>query len=274
MWNFFAIIKSSFHNAYVAISYFFQPHPRAENWSMHRKLLHPSWYHDFSTVGIQTSIFPGGEYRLSQEDKQNEIMDMLQSAANEYAKQGSGKLPTMIDLFCADAYYSIRALKMGHISFATGYDLEQQAGEGKIRMGVLEQAKTIRKLVGLEERLHLVNEDVMNYEGEYDICLCAGGLYHISDPAALIERISSQTRNLLVIQTVLPLHISDLEPFFVAPAPHWTWGSRFNRKWLEVVLAKNGWVILDHKSRTMRANEHDWDKVSITLLCIKESKLS
>lgn len=261
-------------NALVAILYFFNPHPMAKSWSVHRRLLHPSWYHDFVKVGIRTRTFPGKEYRLSQEDKQNEILNMLQYAANEFGYKKSGELPTMVDLFCADAYYSICALHMGLISTATGYDLEQQAGEGKIRMGVLEQASTISELIGVEDRLRLVNEDVMSYEGEYDICLCAGGLYHISDPAALIERISSQTRNVLLVQTVIPANISEQESFFVTPAPHWSWGSRFNRKWLEAILVKNGWEIVRDKTNTMRANEHDWDKISITLLCVKSSKMS
>lgn len=269
MRSFLKKIKSCFYDFIIALTYFVKPHPKAVNWYMHRKLLHPSWYHDFSPVGIPTSIFPGNEYRLSQEDKQNTIMTMLQLASNEFGKNQAGELPTMVDLFCADAYYSICALQNALVSSATGYDLEQQAGEGAIRMGVLEQAATIRSLTGLEERLHLFNEDVMTYEGVYDICLCAGGLYHISDPAALIERISRQTRSMLLIQTVIPSHIGDVEPFFVTPAPHWTWGSRFNRKWLEEILTKSGWSVIADEIRTMRANEHDWDKLSITLLCTR-----
>ncbi len=215
-------------------------------------------------------MFPGAEYRLSQEDKESVLFEMLKRAKDEFQNHGGLNLPTMVDLFCADAFYSICALKMDLVAHSVGVDLEQLSGEGGIRMGLLQQAATIRQLTGLDQRLDLVNGDVMSYQGEYDLCLCAGGLYHINNPATLIARISTLTRKLLIIQTVIPSNVIESEPFFVTPAPHWSWGSRFNRKWLESELAKYGWTMLDADVRPMRANVHDWDKLSLTLLCIKD----
>lgn len=255
---------------FSALSYFISPHPMATSWSMHRKLCDPSWYHDFSSVGIKTRLFLGQEYKFSQEDKQMVIFGMLERAKDEFViSRGERGLPSLVDLFCADAFYSIYALKMNLADHSVGVDLEQQAGEGSIRMGVLQQAAMIRSLTGLDQRLDLVCGDVMAYEGEYDVCLCAGGLYHINDPATLIAKITKQTRKLLLIQTIIPSNVSESEPFFVTPAPHWSWGSRFNRNWLEGVLAENDWTIIDADVSPLRANTHDWDRLSLSLLCIK-----
>lgn len=264
-----SVIKRFQMELFAALSYFIAPHPMATSWVMHRKLCNPSWYHDFSPVGIKTHLFPGAEYQLSQEDKQSVILGMLKRAKEEFENSGWTAPASMVDLFCADAFYSICALKMGLVGHSVGVDLEQQAGEGSIRMGVLQQAATIRSLSGLEQQLDLVGGDVMSYEGDFDLCLCAGGLYHINDPATLISRITAQTRKLLIVQTVIPSNVSESEPFFVTPAPHWTWGSRFNRNWLEAELTKNGWTVLDADVRPMRANIHDWDRLSLSLLCIK-----
>ena len=254
---------------FAALSYFVSPHPMATSWTMHRKLCNPSWYHDFTPVGIRTRLFPSEEYQLSQEDKQTVLFGMLERAREEFERSGEAGLPSLVDLFCADAFYSIYALKMNLVSHSVGVDMEQQSGEGSIRMGVLQQAATIRSLSGLDQRLDLVSGDVMAYEGDYDVCLCAGGLYHINDPAALIAKITNQTRKLLLIQTIIPSNVSESEPFFVTPAPHWTLGSRFNRNWLEGVLVENGWTIIDADVRPLRANSHDWDRLSLSLLCVK-----
>lgn len=258
--NFSAEIISS-------LMYFVAPHPKAKSWAVHRKLCSPSWYHDFSSVGIETRLFAGSEYRLSQEDKQAVLFNLLLRAKSD-STSGEAEL-SMVDLFCADAFYSIYALSKGLVAHATGVDLGEGSGEGSVRMGVLEQAALIRGLRGLDERLDLVNMDVMNYQGVYDLCLCAGGLYHIADPETLIKRITRQTRKLLIIQTVIPSDVSELEPFFVSPAPHWSWGSRFNRNWLIKILEDNGWRILAEDLRPMRANEHNWDRLSLSLLCSK-----
>lgn len=86
--------------------------------------------------------------------------------------------------------------------------------------------------------------------------------------------LSTQTRKFLIIQTVIPSNVTESAPFFVTPAPHWSWGSRFNRKWLESELAKYGWAVLDADVRPMRANVHDWDRFSLTLFCIKDGLIA
>lgn len=240
----------------------------------YRKLNLPNWYHDFSAVGIRTRRFRDGAYDLSQEDKEPVVIDYLEQAArivNERKSPQDGP-SSLVDLFCADAYYSIFALHRGLFQSAVGVDFEEKSGEGFVRGGVLDQAETIAALCGLQHRLVLNNSDVMDYTGTFDLCLCVGGLYHIADPAGLLKRITSQTRHALVIQTVIPSNVGEDAPFFVTPAPNWTWGCRFNKKYLLNVLEELGWLVSKVDVRPLRANIHEWDKLSLSLLCVKSDR--
>lgn len=239
---------------------------------LYRKLNLPDWYHDFSVIGITTRRFRDGGYDLSQQDKEPILFDFIKKASQIVKARGNGVETSpaiLVDLFCADAYYSIFALHRNLFHSAVGVDFEEGSGEGFIRGGVLEQAETISNLCGLQDRLALRNCDVMNYEGNFDVCLCIGGLYHIADPLGLLRRVTAKTSCALVIQTVIPSNVSEDVPFFVTPAPHWTWGCRFNKKYLVESLEGLGWTVSALDVRPMRANIHLWDALSLSLLCVK-----
>lgn len=244
-----------------------------ECFSRFRKLNLPIWYHDFSIVGVKTRRFRDGGYDLSQEDKAPILFDYIDRAGKIVRGINTEKdAPiSLVDLFCADAYYSLYALHHGLIDSAVGVDSEEGSGEGFIRGGVLDQAATIAKICATDEKLVLNKSDVMTYEGVFDICLCIGGLYHIADPTGLLRRVTAQTRHVLVIQTVIPSIVGEGVPFFVTPAPHWTWGSRFNRKYLTEALEGMGWTISAVDVSPLRANIHAWDNLSLSLLCVKNS---
>lgn len=233
-----------------------------------------NWYHNFSAMGFETKVFRRGEYGLSQEDKEPTIFGFLKRAQTFIQSEASDGWHadgvSLVDLFCADAYYSIYALQKGVCTSAVGVDLESGSAEGLIRNSVLEQAHFMADLCQLGDRLTLVNGDVMAYEGEFDICLCLGGLYHIADPLGLLRRITGQTRSVLIIQAVIPAGISEEEAFFVTPAPNWSWGCRFNKKFLTDALIEMGWVIEDSAVVPLRANEDKWDRLSLSLLCIRK----
>ncbi|MDO8343839.1 MAG: hypothetical protein Q7T48_11595 [Cellvibrio sp.] len=251
-----------------AINYFNQGVP---GFSLYRKLNLPNWYHDFSIVGIKTRTFREGGYDLSQKIKEPILFNYIENASGIVkARNGEKKTPSsLVDLFCADAYYSIYALHNDLVELAVGVDSEEGSGEGFVRGGVLDQADTISKICTLQGKLSLNKSDVMEYRGVFDICLCIGGLYHISDPLSLLRRISAQTRHVLVIQTIIPSHVNEETPFFVTPAPHWTWGSRFNKKYLIDALTGMGWTISAVDVKPMLVNSNEWDKLSLSLLCVK-----
>lgn len=241
---------------------------------IYRKLNLPNWYHDFSDLGIKTARFRNGGYDLSQEDKQPILFKFIERASEIVKLRRAGLVNhkdyiSCVDLFCADAFYSIFAIQRGFVDSVMGVDYEEGSGEGFIRGGVLDQADTIAKLCDVNLQLNLTKGNVMEYTGEFDICLCIGGLYHISDPLALLQRITAQTRHALVIQTVIPSNVNEDEPFFVAPAPHWTWGSRFNRLYLVGAIEKMGWEVVAWDLKPLRANNNEWDKLSLSLVCSK-----
>jgi SAM-dependent methyltransferase len=268
-----SLVYSAWDEISIALTFPFKKNLNgtALNYSTYRKLLLPSWYHDFSTIGIPTSFFRAGGYNLSQEDKEPILFPLIDQACQLVKAKTTSAHSTinLIDLFCADAYYSIYALHNNLVQSAVGVDYEESSGEGFLRGGVLNQAEMISTLCGVRDRLVLKNGNVMTYEGKFDICLCFGGLYHIESPEELLARISDQTRHALVIQTVIPSNVDESEPFFISPAPNWTWGCRFNQKYLIQVLEKLGWEIVKTDLRPLRYNEHDWDKLSLSVLCIK-----
>lgn len=242
------------------------------NFQVYRKLNLPLWYHNFIAMGIKTKTYRDISCEISQQDKEPILFKMIEKGSEIARTRKLKNSPlTLVDLFCADAYFSIYALHRALVDFAVGIDIEEGSGEGFIRGGVLDHADTIRKICKLEKQLELRKCDVNVYEGIYDICLCIGGLYHIEDPLGLLKRITDQTSHVLVIQTVIPANISENNPFFVSPAPHWTWGSRFNKKYLIDSLTTMGWTVNEEDVRPLRANIHEWDKLSLSLLCTKNN---
>ena len=241
------------------------------NFSSYRKLNLPIWYHDFSEVGLPTSFYRDGGYNQSQKDKAPILFDLIREASSLVKQQ---KLTmkdeiSLVDLFCADAYYSIYSLHHNLATYAAAIDCQDKSGEGSVRANVLEQANFVSKLLGLENRLLPINQDVLSYEGNFDICLCFGGLHHISNPHELLKRITTQTGHALIIQTIITSNQGETVPFFITPSPGWSWGCRFNATYLTSILHELGWQIIRQDIRVMETNPSPWDNFSISILCVK-----
>lgn len=87
----------------------------------------------------------------------------------------------------------------------------------------------------------------------------AGGLYHVADPLRAVEMCYAMAEHYLVIQTVVALTTED-ENYFKAPAPGWTWGSRFSFAYLQRELLKRGYKILDSQRNIFPANDRPEDR--------------
>lgn len=87
----------------------------------------------------------------------------------------------------------------------------------------------------------------------------AGGLYHVADPLRTVEMSHAMAEHYLVIQTVVALTTED-ENYFEAPAPGWTWGSRFSFAYLQRELLKRGYKILDAQRNIFPANDRPEDR--------------
>lgn len=229
----------------------------------------PNWYHDFDVLGVKTRQFAFDGYDTSQQDKQQIIFSLLDKAIAycQGMRQAGGQL-RLVELFCADCFYSIYALQKGADS-AVGIDLAEESGEGAIRGVVLDQALLVAGLLGQEDRLTVLRQDVKEFQGQYDLCICAGGLYHLEDPAQLIRHISAKISRALVIQTVVSLENGREDAYFESPAPGWTWGCRFNDIYLINLLKENGWSVRAIEQNELRANLKASDRGSLNIFCTR-----
>lgn len=213
------------------------------------------WYHDFSLLGYPT-IQREGIFYLNQESKQYHILGMIQIAIAICKDMGVAQ-PIGIELFCADGYYSNHAIQAGaaHIH---GFDVDDKE---------LLKARTISKILGKSKRIEFYKKDVFEIDDNYDFAICAGGLYHITDPEGLLRLLRRKVQGPLVIQTVYSLACNN-EDYFESPAPGWTWGCRFSYKFLLSMLERSGWKIVYKKSNELKGNERLEDRGSAYILCI------
>jgi hypothetical protein len=217
------------------------------------RLLATRWYHDFSELGFRTPQ-KHGAYRRNQETKQPVLFAMIDRAL-EICRARPGPI-RVLELFCADGFYAHRALQ-GGATEALGVDLSRRP---------LEQARLAARLLGLERAARFERCDVFDVKGEFELGICAGGLYHLEDPAALLRKLRAQVHHSLVVQTVYSLARSDAD-YFETPAPGWTWGCRFSRERFLGLLRESGWRALEVAANELAGNSRLEDRGSIYALC-------
>lgn len=242
------------------------------------------WYHDFSALGLQT-VFPLGappllhrlknlgrralgrpahphvlcrshHFLINQRCKEPPIESFLRRAL---ARLGDG--PACADLFCADGYYSCLLKTIAPAARVTGVDLDGEE---------LERARLAARALELDG-VEFVRMDVRDFlapAAAYDLVLCAGGLYHLADPADLIARLARATRRFALVQSVVTLDTED-PSYFVTPAPGWRHGSRFTHARLAGWLTGSGLAILDEKRNVLAGNRRASSRGSSYFLCAK-----
>jgi len=255
------------------------------------------WYHDFSSLGFDTTFLDvpltlGERVRRAGEvvmtaleracggartspvprERARSIRDVLrrlpsyhmlnQPVKERYllalagqALAGLGAAPTCLELFSADGYYSCRLKTLSPGARITGVDLDPDQ---------VRRAETIARRMGLRE-VSFRRENVWTFlerSGEtYDLVLCAGGLYHLSDPGGLLRAVSRVARGYLVVQSVVTLETDD-SGYFVQPAKGWQHGCRFTHAWLRARLETLGWRILDEARAELPGNHRAHDRGS------------
>lgn len=218
-----------------------------------RALLKSPWYHDFGVLGVKTVQEPG-IWRPNQIAKEKPLFDYIGKAV---AACRAKKTPVAgIELFCADGFYGNYAVKAGADSLV-GVDLDENN---------LAKARLMAKLLGHSGKASFEHRDVFQIDGTYDFGICAGGLYHISDPAGLLKLVARRVTGPLVIQTVYSLANSDPD-YFETPAPGWTWGSRFSHARLVRMIEEAGWRIVESSMNELKANKRPEDMGSAYFLC-------
>ena len=105
----------------------------------------------------------------------------------------------------------------------------------------------------------------------YDVVLCTGGLYHLSNPSSFLEKVRNHVRQYLVVQSVVSLE-SDDPDYFVAPAPGRKHGCRFSAAYFVRMLSKAGFHMLEYGFNHLEGNDRPCDRGSCYALCSVEAE--
>jgi len=261
------------------------------------------WYHDFSSLGVQTYFSAGktglkgtaleyspryiierffkspfhfmrsaGDILLGKEQKWSElaikeqgqkikeefILPFLDSAIRRCKKKNTPK-PSILEMFCADGYFSFWMRKNYNIKKITAVDLDKRS---------IQQARVMTSVLDVNIDFKCMDVFDLPLSKKYDIILCAGGLYHLSDPKKLLKLSYEIAKRYLVLQSVITLETEDKD-YFVRPAPGWKHGCRFTdaklRSWIEEI----GFKIAKHERNVFRGNRRLLDRGSAYYLCKK-----
>jgi SAM-dependent methyltransferase len=260
------------------------------------------WYHDFSSLGFDTTflevpltprerllraldlasgrirrILPGPRTTPVPRGQVRSIRGVFRRVptshqANQPIKethllalidQALSHLPSSsrcLELFSADGYYSCRIKKRQPAATVTGIELDPDH---------VERATTIARVLGLQG-ITFRHEDVWLFLDQawdaFDLVLCAGGLYHLSDPGRLLESVDRVSRGYVVIQSVVTLETEDPH-YFVQPAPGWQHGCRFTHAWLRERIDGLGWRVVAESRAELPGNANPTDRGSSFFLC-------
>ncbi len=252
------------------------------------------WYHNFDKLGIQTDFgdmsmsrseqlrrlllaispikpagfvekgekfalrnlwkLPPNSHQINQRHKETFLLPFL-----EHGLQNLPESPRCLDLFCADGYYSCWMGSLNPQATITGVDLDADE---------IERAKTAVRVLNLP---HITFElkDIWEKVAEpaaYDLVMCAGGLYHLTNPRQLLENLTKITNGYLIIQSAITLETENPD-YFVTPAPGWKHGSRFTHAGLKKWLLDIGWRIIKEGHNELTGNPRLSDRGSSYFLC-------
>jgi len=205
-------------------------------------------YHDFALLGMPTKQLPG-IFAPNQQAKAPVIIAYLAHAIAMLRQRGAVEI-SAAELFCADGYYAMVARALG-ATRAVGIDND--------RDGYLVNARRIADTLGLgnlEFRRQAV-EDIDERE-RFSIVMNIGGLYHVADPEAVLDRSYRLATDYLIVQTVVSLATDDPD-YYKAPGPGLPWGNRYSRSSFERTMARRGWRLLrqDFNELTEKARPED-----------------
>ena len=218
-------------------------------------LLLDPWYHDFATLGFPTLQRPG-IFKPNQRCKQEPLFELIRKAVSLCYDKGTSARG--VELFCADGFYANHAIRCG-AEAVQAIDLDELD---------LSKGRLITKILGHEDRVTFEHADVLDLSRTYDFGICAGGLYHLSNPQDLLARLAERIRTALVIQTVYSL-ANTSEDYFETPAPLWTWGCRFSYTYLQTMIEHCGWSIFEARTNELTGNERLEDRGSAYFLCLR-----
>ncbi|HFQ92905.1 MAG TPA: methyltransferase domain-containing protein [Anaerolineae bacterium] len=252
------------------------------------------WYHNFDKLGLQTDF---GDMKMSRREQLRRLFlllsprkpagfvekgeklslrSLIYGSPNShqinqrhketylipFLKQALADLPPSprcLDLFCADGYYSCWIGQQRPDALITGVDLDEKE---------IERAQTAAAFLNIQNATFYV-ENIWNRvekPDEYHLIICAGGLYHLTNPQKLLAALPRIAAGYLVIQSAVTLETEEPD-YFVAPAPGWKHGSRFTHAGLKKWLTESGWIIEAEGRNELTGNPRLCDRGSSYFLC-------
>lgn len=207
----------------------------------------PPLYHDYSFFGRPTKQLPGN-YVLNQRAKAPIITAYIALAiAKSFENQ---EKVSFAELFCADGYYAMVASRLGaNKSLAIDNDKDGYTKNG------MNMAKDL-EIDNVEFIFKDVNE--IHKLKKVDIVANVGGLYHVENPKEILEKSYDMAKKYLIVQNVVSLANKDSD-YFEAPAPGWTWGSRFSRQSFDKLITDLGYSIVDSHFNELKGNSRAED---------------
>lgn len=213
------------------------------------------FYHDFTALGLSLPQ-RGGIYPANQAAKAPVITRYLTKAIDILKAEGPA-LITVAELFCADAYYSFLAARMG-ADRCDAFDND--------RDGHMAEARHAKDLLEAEMvTLHQIDVFDIPRAFSASIVLNTGGLYHVTDPLRVLDLSCAIAQRFLIIQTVVSLaRTGDI--YFETPAPGWRHGCRFSAAYLERAIHERGLRVIEKDQNILTGNDRPEDRGSVYFL--------
>jgi len=160
----------------------------------------PRWHYEFDLGGVRTPIFDRTHVNRHAQRREYFFTPLMRLCGGSLA----GK--RVLDLGCNAGFWSLAAVEAGAES-VVGIDGRQMH---------IDQANLVFEAKGVDRaRYQSLRGDVFTTELEeepFDIVLCLGLLYHVSNPFGLMDRIAAWNDDLVVIDTTLSILVGG--PFF------------------------------------------------------------
>ena len=215
-------------------------------------------YHSYRLLGAVNEQLPG-IYPPNQACKEPILLAYIQWAIAK-CRTTLATPVSFAELFCADGYYAMMARRLGATA-SMGIDND--------RDGHLATAVAISRALGLGDvEFRKMEVDAIGSLPPVDIVANVGGLYHVGNPLEVLRKSHALARKYLIVQSVVSL-ATQSDTYLEAPAPGWTWGSRWSVQSLDRAMRDTGWDIVDRHFNELEGNDRPEDRGSLYYLVRK-----
>jgi hypothetical protein len=217
-------------------------------------------YHHYAFFGVNNQQMRG-MYPLNQKSKSPIILAYIAYAIAK-SKVNATTPISFTELFCADGYYAMAAVRLG-CSKSIGIDNNSRGGH-------FEKAPAIAERLKISD-VEFQRKDITPTASfmSTDIVANVGGLYHVDEPVKILELSYKMANKYLIVQNVVSLE-NTADDYYEAPGPGWHWGNRFSAKSFDNVIKKLGYKVIDYHFNELEGSRNLAERGSVYYLIQKE----